>query len=162
MQSRSSAVVAAPMLTMLLAGLLAACSQEPDQPAAPETTAAPTPSATPAAPAPAATAQTAIPLALRGAWDWTGGTCQADSDLRMEIGAGAINFYESVGTLEGVREEDGAVLLDLAMEGEGMQWRQTTVLRLVEGGRLLESTHEDPSGNGPLRYQRCPDEGTNP
>lgn len=78
----------------------------------------------------------------------------------MEIGAQGINFYESVGKVEAVREDGTALSLDLAMEGEGQQWRQTTVLRLAEGGTLLETEHEDPTGQGPMRLKRCPEEST--
>ena len=102
-----------------------------------------------------------MPLAYRGVWDWTDGTCQADSDMRMEIGARVIHFYESVGTVKAVRVDGTALSLDLAMEGEGQQWRQTTELRLVEGGSLLESSLENPARTGPLRYERCSGETPN-
>ena len=76
----------------------------------------------------------------------------------MEIGAREINFYESVGAVEAVREDNGTLSVDLAMKGEGMQWRQTTVLRLAGGGTFLETEHEDPSGVGTMRLKRCPGE----
>ena len=72
----------------------------------------------------------------------------------MEVGGQEIHFYESVGKVQQAREADGALAVDLAMEGEGMQWTQTTVLRLVEGG-LLETEHDDPSGEGRMRLKRC-------
>lgn len=140
---------------------LAACSQEPEAPEAPAPTAT---RAAPPAAAPAAETtapDNIIPAAYQGAWDWTGGTCQSDSDQRMEIGGQEIHFYESVGEVQQVREADGALSVDLAMEGEGMQWTQTTVLRIVEGG-LLETEYDDPSGEGKLRLRRCPRETTTP
>jgi hypothetical protein len=137
---------------------LAACSQEPEAPEAPA------PTATRAAP-PASTTriipENLIPATYQGAWDWTGGTCQSDSDQRMEIGGQEIHFYESVGEVQRVREASGALAVDLAMEGEGMEWTQTTVLRMVEGG-LLETEYDDPSGTGKLRLKRCTEETTTP
>jgi len=138
---------------------LAACSQEPAEPEAPAPTAAAT-----AAPQPETTAAApagTIPAAYRGAWDWTGGSCAALSDLRMEIGAEEIHFYESVGEVQAVREREGALEIDLAMEGEGMQWTQTTMLRMVDGD-LLETEHDDPAGEGRMRLRRCPGETTTP
>ena len=140
---------------------LAACSQPEGEPDAPAPSATPAPPAATAAPEPGVRpAEGTIPIAFRGAWDWTGGTCAAASDLRMEIGVQGINFYESVGKVEAVREDGDTLSLDLAMEGEGEQWRQITVLRLVDGGTLLETEHEDPSGKGPMRLKRCPGENT--
>ena len=141
---------------------LAACSQEPDAPEAPAPSAAipaePTPSAATTA---ATTPEGVIPAAYQGAWDWTGGTCQTDSDQRTEIGGSEIHFYESVGKVQAVRENGGVLEVDLAMEGEGMQWTQTTVLRMADGG-LLETEFDDPDSDGKLRLKRCPGEATAP
>jgi hypothetical protein len=140
---------------------LAACSQPEGEPDAPVPTATPASSAAIAAPeTDVQPAAGTIPITYRGAWDWTGGTCAPASDLRMEIGAQSITFYESVGTVEAVREDGDTLSLDLAMEGEGEQWRQTTVLRLVDGGTLLDTGHDDPSATGPMRLKRCPGENT--
>jgi hypothetical protein len=154
-----------PMVFRKLAPLtllcLAACSQpeeEPDAPAQPATV-APTSAAAPVEPVAQPAAPT-IPSAYRGAWDWTGRTCDLTSDLRMEISPQEIIFYESAGTVKAVREEAGQLLIDLAMQGEGMEWEQTTVLRLVESGTLLETQHEDPTGEGLMRLKRCPGENT--
>jgi len=131
---------------------LAACSQEPDTPEPPLPTA--TISAAP-------TPKNTIPAAYQGEWDWTGGTCQSDSDQRTEIGETEIHFYESVGKVQQVREAGGTLSLDLAMEGEGMVWTQTTVLRMEDGG-LLVTEYDDPSGKGKLRLKRCIGEAPSP
>ena len=59
--------------------------------------------------------------------------------------------------MQQVREAGGTLSLDLAMEGEGMVWTQTTVLRMEDGG-LLVTEYDDPSGKGKLRLKRCPGE----
>lgn len=135
-----------------LAVLVAACSQDGDKSQATD------PVFTASQPAGGA----AIPAAFHGAWDWTGGNCLEYSDLRMEIGPQRIQFYESLGTVEAVRSDGDSLTVELAMEGEGEKWEQTTELALVEGGALLETVHEDPSGQGKMRLKRCAGETTKP
>lgn len=147
-------------LMVVALALTAACSQGE------EATPAPEPSFTPTTPEPASTIEPApaaaipgtVPAAYIGTWDWTAGPCNGQSELQLAIAPGRIEFYESVGTVRAVRQQDDGIAIDLAMEGEGEQWEETITWKLVEGGTLLETDHEDPSGEGPLRYKRCPAE----
>jgi hypothetical protein len=140
--------------------LLAACGQ-PSSKAAPE---APATSATPAEPDGAppldpAIAAGEIPARFHGVWDAVTGTCDPASELRVEIAARRITFYESVGNVSGVGSEGDDAIADLVMEGEGNAWIQPTRLSLAttpEGERLSLSdalAPEDPAD--PLR-KRCP------
>jgi hypothetical protein len=147
--------------TLLILPLLwlAACSDGGEGGEVPEASFSPSaaqPSAASEAPSAAVAAPGMIPAAYLGVWDWSGGACDAASDMRMEIQPDRIAFYESVGTVTAVRAEDGGIAIDLAMEGEGEEWAQTTKLRYSEEGPLLISEMEDPSGNGRLRYKSCP------
>ena len=74
-----------------------------------------------------------IPERFRGVWDYELGTCAHESDLRLEIGAGGIVFYESFGTVTAVRIDGGDTIVELSMEGEGENWEQT--LHLSQSGR---------------------------
>jgi hypothetical protein len=144
-------------LASLATLLLAACSPAADAPEPePSATFSPSDAYVVMPPPPIVEGEGEVPFAFRGIWDWTGGACEEASDMLMKIGPSGILFYESVGTVEELRMDGDTLSLDLAMEGEGEQWQQTTVLKLVQGGNQLESTHEDPSGTGPLRYKRCP------
>ena len=99
---------------------------------------------------------TAIPTEFRGVWDYAQGSCQPESDLRMEIEGGMITFYESMGRVTSVeREGTDEVLVALAMEGEGESWDSTLRLTL-DGGDGLTAT---PVGDKPDQYdnrKRCP------
>ena len=150
-----------PKLAPLALLALAACSQEPDPPEPPLPAATVSPAPARAAGTTAPTPENTIPAAYQGEWDWTGGTCQSDSDQRTEIGETEIHFYESVGKVQQVREAGGTLSLDLAMEGEGMVWTQTTVFRMEDGG-LLVTEYDDPSGKGKLRLKRCIGEAPSP
>ena len=78
--------------------------------------------------APQAVAQ--IPERFRGVWDYVEGRCMASSDLRIDIGADRIEFYESLGTVESIMErreamerEEDAVAADLASDSEPQSLR---------------------------------------
>jgi hypothetical protein len=145
----------APIIALPLC--LAACTPG-DSGDAPEPSFSPSaaqPASVGQAPSPRVAVPGAIPAAYQGVWDWAGGACDPASDMRLDIAPQQITFYESVGTVTAVRAEDGGIAIDLAMEGEGEQWVQTTRLRYSEEGPLLLSELEDPSGNGRLRYKKC-------
>lgn len=113
---------------------LAACGGEPEAPAATETgtVAAPgssTPDETITDPA---IRNGEIPARFIGVWDYVGGTCSPDSDMRMEIAPRTITFYESVGAVAGVGQDGEDAIADLAMEGEGEKWVNSLRLSLVE------------------------------
>jgi len=98
-----------------------------------------------------------IPASFQGVWDYIEGTCAPESDLRMEISAGEILFYESIGIVTDAETTADGLILTLAMEGEGDTWVQKTQLSMDEGGELLETQAlgEDIVG-GPLPRKRCP------
>ena len=104
------------------------------------------------------TAPGAIPTAFHGVWDFAEGTCDRASDLRLDVGARRIEFYESVGQVTGVRaQDDGAIIVDLAMEGEGETWEQSSRLEIADDGKTL--TFDDAADPENSRYsirKRCP------
>ena len=137
--------------------ILAACQQtapSADQepgPAPPGTVPAPT--VTPAAPA--ATGKS-IPEQFRGVWDYAEGNCNPASDLRLEIGAVSIEFYESLGTVTGVTvESPTSILVELAMEGEGERWERTTRLVLSEDGATLTPSDVGDAPAAAMPRKRC-------
>lgn len=109
------------------------------------------------APDEAADGLRAIPAAFRGVWDFAEGDCLPFSDLRLEIGERSIEFYESLGTVRSIeRSGDDAIMLDLAMEGEGERWTQETELQLTSGGeRLLVLDPESPETGAEYPRKRC-------
>lgn len=141
-------------LPLLLAPalLLAACGQQQEattpEPGTPDTAVTPI----------AAT----IPARFHGVWDVADGTCMAASDLRLEVGARDIGFYESLGTVTGVTEaEDGAATIALAMEGEGERWDMAVTLAHTgtgEGERLavIWPAEEGQPAPQPILLRRCP------
>ncbi|MEM8724733.1 MAG: polysaccharide deacetylase family protein [Pseudomonadota bacterium] len=103
-------------------------------------------------------ASIAIPERYFGVWDYEGGTCAPESDLRMEIKAGEITFYESYGEVSDVRVEAGDTIVDLAMEGEGETWMQSLRLSLVGEGadqRLHVTDPAEPKAPDELPRKRC-------
>ena len=109
------------------------------------------------APDEAADGLRAIPAAFRGVWDIAAGRCDPSSDLRVEIGERSIEFYESLGSVRAI-EGSGtdAVMLALAMEGEGERWSQETELQLIDGGnRLLVLDPDSPETGAEYPRKRC-------
>lgn len=100
-----------------------------------------------------------IPARFRGIWDYAQGDCDPDSDLRMEIGAKDIEFYEALGEVSKVEADGDAVLVTLEMEGEGESWEQTTRFVIVEKGasqRLITSETQDPATADGYVSRKCP------
>lgn len=135
---------------------LAACEQAPRSPA--PTASAPA-AATPAAPSPA-TPETpdTVPAAFLGVWDYEKGSCNPASDLRIEIGPKAVEFYEARGEITGVTvESPAAIVLSLAMAGEGETWTMRTRYTLTDDGLRLIPTSADGEDRGePMPLTRCP------
>ncbi|WP_298469315.1 polysaccharide deacetylase family protein [uncultured Erythrobacter sp.] len=103
-------------------------------------------------------ASSAIPARYLGVWDYEGGTCAPESDLRMAIRPRAITFYESVGKATDVRLDGEDVIVDLAMDGEGETWEQSLRLSLVGNGneqRLHTSDASEPKTKDDLPRKRC-------
>ena len=141
---------------------LAACGGEAQQQAsAPEPAASMTPATaeTDAASLDPDIAKGEIPSRFHGVWDAANGTCEPNSDLRVEITARRIGFYESVGNVAGVGSEANDAIADLVMEGEGESWVQTTRLSIEttpEGERLHLSDAAKPKVPDDYPRKRCP------
>ncbi|MEW4449059.1 hypothetical protein [Qipengyuania sp. JC766] len=101
---------------------------------------------------------TSIPAPFQGVWDHVEGPCAAASDLRLEIGARDIEFYESVGEVTEIRlSGDADLLVSLDMSGEGQTWDETLLLRLTDNDtRLLVGDPENPADLSEYPRQRCP------
>lgn len=140
--------------------VLAACQQRPapsPDSAEPATTAPTTSAPAPDAPTAAPTTATAIPDRFRGVWDAETGSCNAASDLRLEIAADRIEFYESVGTVGSVTvESPDRILVDLAMEGEGEKWTVQNRYALSNEGKTLTPSNARDDSIQPIPRKRCP------
>lgn len=148
---------------MLASSMLASCSGSDEASADRSETAtvAATETAEPSrtAPSPESDTPGLIPARFQGVWDHVEGTCDPQSDLRMEIGSGEILFYESVGKVTGVEAQGDDAVVALAMEGEGERWEQRTRLSLGEAGgedRLLTSDGDAPKVDDEYPSKRCP------
>jgi len=103
-----------------------------------------------------------IPAAYHGVWDYEGGTCSTESDLRMEISEREVLFYESVGTVKAVAEDGEDTIVTLDMEGEGETWEQAIRLSLEGAGdepdavRLHTSDGEKPKVEDEYPSKKCP------
>ena len=137
-------------MRVILTGLgvisIAACSPAPEQTEAAEHTEAP----------PVETAR--IPARFQGVWDYVEGTCAPESDLRLEISAEQITFYEAVGSVLSAKAESGShVVVVLAIEGEGETSEEELLLTLSEeGDELTPQFYFDGKASEPLIRKRCP------
>lgn len=109
------------------------------------------------APSPTVSANAdAVPAAFLGVWDFMEGNCNPASDLRIEIKSRSIEFYESHGDITKVTvESPEAVVLDLAMEGEGETWTMRQRYTLSNGGKTLTPTNLDDGNFKPMPLMRC-------
>lgn len=110
-----------------------------------------------ATPEPDRAATAGILPQMLGVWDYEKGTCDLASDLRLTIANDRFTFYESSGTVEAVRRDGDAIIVDLAMTGEGESWTQSYRLVLRDAGQRLHVT--DPAdGTAVDDYprKRCP------
>ena len=141
---------------------LPACSQTdraPSETATPAPTAAQTvPAPTPApVPAPAEPAQIVqVPAKFHGIWDYVKGTCNPASDMRTEIAERGITFYESHGAVTALMvETPDAIVVDLAMAGEGEKWTMRRRFTLSSAGQTLTSSGVDQDLGQPMPLTRC-------
>lgn len=148
----------APALVLLLAACGSETAEPPAAPATTEVVISDTVGAQPSAAAPDGVL-TAIPAAFLGVWDAETGSCDPASDLRLEIAAQTIGFYESQGTVNRVvQNPDGWTVADLAMEGEGETWDMTMSLRLSGEGeaRRLSVRHKGQTEADQRTLKPCP------
>lgn len=109
-----------------------------------------------ATPKPVPGTATAIPERFRGVWDNAEGSCDPTSDLRLEIGAVSIEFYESLGTVTGVTvESPDSIVVDMAMEGEGERWTRRSRYVLSDDGATLTPSEVDGTVSVPISRKRC-------
>ena len=103
-----------------------------------------------AGPAEAAQAPlTAIPENYRGVWDIPSSNGDPASDLRLDIRANEIEFYESLGKVTAIERDGDGIVVDLAMSGEGETWTVRNRLVLTDDGEAL-TIHE--AGKEPGTY----------
>jgi hypothetical protein len=99
-----------------------------------------------------------IPARFRGVWDNAEGACAPASDLRMDIRAGEIEFYESLGEVTSVETENpDSIVVSLAMTGEGETRTVTSRYVLSDDGAILTpyETETNPRYQ-PIPRKRCP------
>ncbi|MBV7258085.1 hypothetical protein [Erythrobacter crassostreae] len=157
-------------LCLTLAATLSACGVSPD-PAEPQPIETPIPVEPDggigdgAEPIPEVTDETdtgavMIPTRFQGVWDYEGGTCSPESDMRMEISGDEILFYESIGTLNAVSIDNEDAIVTLDMEGEGDTWQQSTRFSLVGEGddlRLHTTEGDQPKQDDEYPAKKCPE-----
>ena len=98
-----------------------------------------------------------IPASFLGIWDIADGTCNPASDLRMDIRADEIEFYESMGEVISVDvESPDRILVSMDMSGEGETWQVTSRYVLSENGAVLTpmEAEADPRYQ-PIPRKRC-------
>ena len=144
------------LIIPLAALALAACDsgRSGADPEAAETvaTAAPTP---PVRPGPAM----AIPPVLHGRWGMAAADCEPGraAEGLLTIGANRLEFYESVGTLDDIREvRDDRIHATFDFTGEGMEWEREMALELQEtGDALVRREYGADAAPGSFRYSKC-------
>ena len=92
---------------------------------------------------------TAIPEDYRGVWDIPSSNGDPASDLRLDIRANEIEFYESLGEVTAIERDGDGIVVDLAMSGEGETWTVRNRLVLTDDGEAL-TIHE--AGKEPGTY----------
>lgn len=152
-------------IVLSLIGLLAlgACdggAPDTEQTTTPETAGAetPTPAETlaPGALPPAST----IPAAIRGRWGLTLADCEPgrdDAKGLLTITADKLDFYESVGTLDDVKElGESRIRAEFDFVGEGQEWQRDMTLEAREGGTVLIRREDGvDAAPGDFRYTKC-------
>jgi hypothetical protein len=143
-------------LPFLALAALTACGDGGDS--ADETSAPVTEAAAPA-PEPT-TAPTEIPAAIRGSWGLTAADCEpgrADAKGLLTITADKLEFYESVGELDDIREVAAdRIHASFDFVGEGMEWEREMALELQEtGAALVRREFGAEAAPGSFRYVKC-------
>ena len=145
-------------LPLLALAALAACdggTEGTDETVAPGTEAATT------SPEPTATTPpTEIPAAIRGRWGLTSADCEPgrdDAKGLLTITADQLEFYESVGELDDIREvTDDRIHASFDFTGEGMEWEREMALELQEtGAALVRREFGADAAPGSFRYVKC-------
>ena len=96
-----------------------------------------------------------MPDEFLGRWDFTEETC-ADpaSDMRLDIAANEIRYYESAAVPTTITaDEDGILMVEHSFSGEGEEWTEMLAYELSEDGERLTVSQAD--GSLSIRM-RCP------
>lgn len=101
-----------------------------------------------------------IPAAMHGRWGLASADCtstRGDAKGLIEVNAGEIRFYESVGQVDAASQRsDSAFRATFAFTGEGMQWSREMQLVLGDGGQtLVRSEFGEEAIAEPLTYSKC-------
>jgi hypothetical protein len=110
---------------------------------------------------PAPTPVADIPADFRGRWGLVPNDCdptRADAKGLMTVEADMLRFYESRAKATNLAATATVMTGDLAFSGEGQTWQQQVRLVLQDDGRTLvrDVTGGETTGEGTLRYSRCP------
>jgi hypothetical protein len=102
----------------------------------------------------------AIPDALLGRWGLTVADCEpgrVGAEGLLTVTANRLEFYESVGTLDEIREVAGEhIRATFDFTGEGMEWERDMALELQEaGGALVRREYGTDAAPGSFRYVKC-------
>ena len=151
------------VLPLAMLSALAACdgnAPETDQAAEPETTepAEPVPADTlSSSPSPAANA---IPAVIQGRWGLVAADCEPgrdDAKGLLTITANKLDFYESVGTLDDIKElGDTRIRAEFDFIGEGQEWQRDMTLEARDSGTVLIRREDGvDAAPGEFRYMKC-------
>ena len=89
-------------------------------------------------------------------WDALDGDCSLSSELRIEIGATTLGFYEARGEVTDIMTDGAdAIIAGMAMEGEGERWTLTRRFALDGSDRLIPSPVGEEAGFEPMTLKRC-------
>ena len=142
---------------------LAACDGAPTEtdqaaaPDAPEIAAPAPPETSTVSPSPAAST---IPAVIQGRWGLTDADCEPgrdDAKGLLTITANELDFYESVGTLDDIKElGETRIRADFDFIGEGQEWERDVTLEAREGGTVLIRREDGvDAAPGEFRYTKC-------
>lgn len=104
----------------------------------------------------------ALPQAMRGRWGLVAADCTSrhgDAKGLLEISGTTLTFYESRATLKDfIQWSPDRIRADFDFTGEGMNWRREMALNLRDGGKTLVRTeYGEDAMPGALSYRRCPE-----
>jgi hypothetical protein len=118
-----------------------------------------TPATEPPAPGPSPVAN-AIPTAIQGRWGLTAVDCEPgrdDAKGLLTVTADTLEFYESVGTLDDIKEiGETLIRAEFDFVGEGQEWQRDITLDAREGGTVLIRREDGvDAAPGDFRYTKC-------
>jgi hypothetical protein len=96
-----------------------------------------------------------IPKQFRGSWAGNRAQCGKDSESSLTVYGNRVRFYESRGYVQWVKKiSDVEIEVELALSGEGQEWRSTRRFRLSDNGRTLTILTTQPP-HGEYARARC-------